>query len=64
MIVQVLQYLAFAISAALAAWMLYDTIRVGRNYSEDYLTTSIEGADELFDRTPAPEPATTNGRDR
>jgi hypothetical protein len=47
MIVQLAEYLAWIISAALAAWMLYDAIKVSREHSEEFLTTSVEGTDEL-----------------
>jgi hypothetical protein len=47
MIVQLAEYLAWIISAALAAWMLYDAIKVSRDHSEEFLTTSVEGTDEL-----------------
>jgi hypothetical protein len=51
--VQVLEYLAWLISAGLAAWMLYDAVKVSREYDEEFLTTSVEGTDELL-RTEAP----------
>jgi hypothetical protein len=53
MIVDVLEYLAWAISAGLAGWMLYDAVKVSREYDEEFLTTSVEGTDELL-RTEAP----------
>jgi hypothetical protein len=53
MIVHVLEYLAWAISAGLAGWMLYDAVKVSRTYDEAFLTTSVEGTDELL-RTDAP----------
>jgi hypothetical protein len=48
-IVQILEWAAWVISAVLAAWMLFDTIKVGREHDEEFLTTSVEGTDELFD---------------
>jgi hypothetical protein len=48
MIVHVAEYLAWIISAALAAWMLFDAIKVSREHSEEFLTTSVEGTDELL----------------
>jgi hypothetical protein len=48
MIVTILEYLAWIISAALALWMVQDAVRVGREHDEEFLTTSIEGTDELL----------------
>jgi hypothetical protein len=48
MIVHVAEYLAWIISAALGAWMLFDAIKVSREHSEEFLTTSVEGTDELL----------------
>jgi hypothetical protein len=48
MIVHVAEYLAWGISALLAAWMLYDAVKVSREHSEEFLTTSVEGTDELL----------------
>jgi hypothetical protein len=48
-IVPWLEYAAWIISAALGLWMLYDAVQVSRNYDEEFLTTSVEGTDELFD---------------
>ncbi len=48
MIVPVLEYAAWAISAALGGWMVLDAIKVSRNYDEEFLTTSVEGIDELL----------------
>jgi putative Mn2+ efflux pump MntP len=47
-IVHVAEYLAWIISAALGAWMLFDAVKVSREHSEEYLTTSVEGTDELL----------------
>ncbi len=49
MIVHVLEWAAWVISAGLGGWMLYDTVKTGRQYDEEFLTTSVEGTDELFD---------------
>jgi hypothetical protein len=49
-IVQILEIAAWVISAGLAAWMVFDAIRVSRTYDEEFLTTSVEGTDELFDQ--------------
>jgi hypothetical protein len=59
MIVHVLEYAAWAISAALGAWMLYDAVKVSRQYDEEFLTTSVEGTDELLRTEPATTPRGT-----
>lgn len=43
----VLNYAAWATSAALALWMLWDMLKTNRAYGEDYLTSSAEG--EIID---------------
>jgi hypothetical protein len=48
-IVDILEWAAWVISAALGGWMLFDAIGVSRRYDEEFLTTSVEGTDELFD---------------
>jgi hypothetical protein len=55
MIVHVLEYSAWVISFALGAWMLFDAVKVSREYDEEFLTTSVEGTDELL-RTDLPGP--------
>lgn len=45
----ILGYIAWAIAAAMAIWMVTDAIRVQREYSEDFLMSSREGADELLE---------------
>ena len=45
----ILSYAAWAGSAALLIWMLMDTLRVNREYDEDILISSREGADELLE---------------
>lgn len=42
-----LEYAAWAASAALLLWMLLDAARVGRDYDEDVLLSSREGEIEL-----------------
>jgi hypothetical protein len=48
-IVHILEWAAWVTSAVLGVWMLQDMIRTGRQYDEEFLTTSVEGTDELFD---------------
>ena len=36
-------YLCWAVSAVLAAWMLYDWYKIDTSYSEEVLTSSREG---------------------
>jgi hypothetical protein len=43
----VIQAGAWLVSIALLLWMLWDAIRVSQQYSEDILTSSQEGVDEL-----------------
>lgn len=40
---QVLEYVAWGISALLGLWMLFDLIKTNSAYSEDLLTSSKEG---------------------
>jgi hypothetical protein len=47
-----LETAAWLISAGLLGWMLLDAIKVSREYDEEFLTTSVEGTDELFDHAP------------
>jgi putative Mn2+ efflux pump MntP len=54
MIVHIAEYLAWIISAALGAWMVFDAMKVSREHSEEFLTTSVEGTDELL-ASPAAE---------
>jgi hypothetical protein len=49
MIVHVLEWAAWVISAGLGLWMLFDTIKTGREFDEEFLTTSVEGTDELLE---------------
>ena len=48
MIVDILEIAAWVISAGLGGWMLFDAIGVSRSYDEEFLTTSVEGTDELL----------------
>ena len=48
MIVHVAEYLAWIISALLGAWMVLDAVKVSREHPEEFLTTSVEGTDELL----------------
>jgi len=41
----ILNYLAWIVSAILLAWMVIDTFKVSAEYSEDYLLSSREGED-------------------
>jgi len=43
-----LEWAAWIGAALLVIWMLWDAIRVSRHYSEDVLTSSQEGFDELL----------------
>jgi hypothetical protein len=52
MIVHVLEYAAWIISAGLGGWMLYDAVKVSREHDEAFLTTSVEGTDELLRTEP------------
>lgn len=40
---QMLEYAAWALSAFLGLWMLFDMIKTNRAYNEDLLTSSKEG---------------------
>jgi hypothetical protein len=39
----ILSYVAWAVSAALALWMLYDWYKIDTSFSEEALTSSREG---------------------
>ncbi|MDY0882093.1 hypothetical protein ACFPL7_21115 [Dongia soli] len=43
----ILQYAAWAAAALLVLWMVFDAIRISQHFSEDVLTSSQEGIDEL-----------------
>jgi len=51
MIVHVLEWAAWVISAALGVWMVWDMLKTGREHDEEFLTTAVEGTDELLDPT-------------
>jgi hypothetical protein len=59
MIVHVLEWAAWAISAGLGTWMVYDAVKVSRTHDEEFLTTSVEGTDELLRTEPATMPRGT-----
>ncbi len=44
---QLLSYAAWAGSGLFLLWMLADMARVAKEYDEDFLMSSREGADEL-----------------
>ena len=54
MIVHVLEYAAWVISIGLGAWMVFDAVKVSREHDEEFLTTSVEGTDELLRDAPGP----------
>ena len=43
-----LEWIAWAVSAIIFVWMVYDGWRVGQTHSEDVLLSSREGVDELI----------------
>ncbi len=45
---QLLEIAAWAVSAALIGWMVWDAFRVGQTHSEAVLLSSREGVDDLF----------------
>jgi hypothetical protein len=45
---QILEYVAWALSAIMLAWMVLDAVKVGQQVSEEQLLSSKEGVDELF----------------
>lgn len=45
---QIAEYLAWIVSTVLAIWMVWDAIKVGREHDEEFLTTSVEGNDDLI----------------
>lgn len=47
---QLLSYAAWIVSALLFLWMLADLTRVAKEYDEDFLMSSREGADELTEQ--------------
>ncbi len=48
-IVDLLETAAWLISAVLVAWMLFDAIKVSRQYPEDYLLSRSDIDDVEFD---------------
>lgn len=47
---QLLSYAAWGISGLLILWMLADMASVAKQYDEDFLMSSREGADELMQK--------------
>jgi hypothetical protein len=45
---QALAWAAWAVSAVIFVWMVWDFFRVNTAYGEDVLLSSREGVDELF----------------
>ena len=45
---QILEYVAWVVSALLLLWMVHDAWKVGQQNSEESLLSSKEGVDELF----------------
>jgi hypothetical protein len=45
-----LEWAAWAVSAAIFIWMVYDAWQVGQSHTEDMLLSSREGVDELVDK--------------
>lgn len=45
---QILEYIAWALSAVMLIWMVMDAWKVGQQVSEEQLLSSKEGVDELF----------------
>jgi hypothetical protein len=43
----ILQYGAWAAAGLLVLWMVFDAIKVSKQFDEDVLTSSQEGIDEL-----------------
>jgi hypothetical protein len=46
----ILQYGAWAAAGLLLLWMVVDAAKVSRRFSEDVLTSSQEGIDELVEQ--------------
>lgn len=44
----ILGWLAWAVSAVILLWMVFDFFKVNTSYSENVLLSSREGVDELF----------------
>jgi hypothetical protein len=45
---QILEWIAWALSALMLLWMVIDAWKVGSRYSEAQLLSSREGVDDLF----------------
>jgi hypothetical protein len=50
---EIFSYAAWALAALLLGWMLLDLIKVSKDYSENFLLSAREGADELFEQDDA-----------
>jgi hypothetical protein len=48
-IVTLLEYLAWIVSAVLVAWMVFDAVKVSREYPEDYLISRTDVDDVGFE---------------
>ena len=46
----ILSYAAWGISALLLLWIVADAVSVSRQFDEEFLMSSREGADELTDK--------------
>jgi hypothetical protein len=44
----ILEWIAWALSAVMLIWMVMDAWKVGKQFSEETLLSSKEGVDELF----------------
>jgi hypothetical protein len=44
----VLEWIAWALSAGMLFWMIFDAWKVGQQHSEEQLLSSREGVDDLF----------------
>ena len=49
---QISGWIAWALSAAIFIWLIWDFFRVNMKYSESVLLSSREGVDELFASEP------------
>jgi hypothetical protein len=45
---QILEWIAWALSAIMLLWMVMDAWKVGKQFSEEALLSSREGVDDLF----------------
>lgn len=47
---EILSYAAWIVSGLLLLWILFDAISVSREFDEELLVSSREGADELLEQ--------------